>query len=313
MLGYLIRRIFFSLLVLIGIVTVVFFVARASPQDPVMAVLRQNATARGQVDPVEYQRTRHQLGLDRPLVVQYFDYIGNLARGDLGESIVQRNRDVSDILGRGVPISAQVALFGLALQFVIGSFVGVWAAARQNRAFDRASMGIAVWLGALPQLVIGIVLIVVFGIKLDWLPIHGWGTWQHWLLPITTLTVTGVAAYARFSRASVLEQINQDFVRTAKAKGLSESRVMFGHVLRNALIPIITFVGPSLAFVITGNFVVETLFGVPGVAFYAVSSLIQNDYPVMQATVVLWAVAIMVVNLLTDLAYGLIDPRVRLA
>lgn len=313
MLGYVIRRLVFSLIVLWGIITLVFFVARASPQDPVMAVLRQNATAVGQVNPEEYERMKRQLGLDRPLIVQYLDYITDLARGDFGQSIVQRNRDVSDILLRGVPVSVQIALLGLGLQFVIGSTVGIWAAARQNQWFDRSSMAIAIWLGSIPQLVVGIVLIVIFGVQLGWLPIHGWGSAQHRILPVATLAITGIAAYARFGRAATLEQINQDFVRTAKAKGLSERRVLFGHVLRNALIPIITFVGPSIAFVITGNFIVETLFGVPGVAFYAVSSLIQNDYPVMQATVILWAVAIMVVNLLTDLAYGVIDPRVRLS
>ena len=311
MLGYVIRRVFFGVIVLLGIITLVFFVARASPQDPVSAVLRQNATARGQVDPVEYARMRHQLGLDRPLVVQYLDYVKGLAHGDLGVSIVQRNRTVSDILVRGIPASAEVALTGLGLQFLIGSLIGIWAAARQNRAFDRVSMAAAIWFGAIPQLVIGILLIVVFGVKLRWLPIHGWGTWRHWVMPIATLTITGVAAFARFGRASMLEQINQDYARTARAKGLSERRVLFGHVLRNALIPIITFVGPSVAFVITGNFIVETLFGVPGIAYYSIQSLIQNDYPVMQATVVLWALAIMIVNLATDLAYGVIDPRVR--
>lgn len=313
MLGYTVRRLLFSVVVLLGIITVVFFVARLSPQDPVLAVLRMNATARGQVDPEEYARMQHQLGLDRPLVVQYLDYIRDLARGDLGESIVQSNRPVSDILFQGIPVSAKVAVVGLALQFIIGSVVGIWAAARQNRAFDRTSMAIAIWLGSIPQLVIGILLIVIFGVKLNWLPIHGWDSWKHWILPITTLTVTGVAAFARFGRASTLEQINQDFVRTAKAKGLSERRVLFGHVLRNALIPIVTFVGPSFAFVLTGNFIVETMFGIPGVAFYSVNSLIKNDYPVMQATVILWAVAIMIVNLATDLAYGVIDPRVRIS
>jgi ABC-type dipeptide/oligopeptide/nickel transport system permease component len=313
MLRYIIQRLIFSFIVLFGIITVVFFVARLSPQDPVLALLRMNATARGQVDPADYERMQRQLGLDRPLVVQYFDYVGDLARGDLGVSIVQKDRPVSEILLQGVPVSAKVALFGLGLQVTIGSVVGIYAAANQNRGFDRTSMAIAIWLGAIPQLVIGILLIVVFGVKLGWLPIHGWGGPKHWLLPIVTLTVTGIAAYARFGRAATLEQINQDFARTARAKGLGERRVLFGHVLRNAMIPILTFVGPSLAFILTGNFIVETLFGIPGVAYYSVQSLIKNDYPVMQATVIIWAVAIMVVNLLTDLAYGVIDPRVRIS
>ncbi len=313
MLGYVVRRVLFSLFTLFGIITVVFFVARLSPQDPVMEILQLNQTSQGQVDPVAYARMKHQLGLDRPLASQYFSYLGDLVHGDLGVSIVQQHETVASILLRGIPISLEVALTGLMLQFVIGSSVGIWAAAKQNQRFDRTSMGLAIWLGSIPQLVLGSVLMVVLGVKLHWLPIHGWGGFRYWIMPVATLAVTGVAAYARFGRASTLEQINQDFVRTARAKGLTESRVLFRHVLRNALIPILTFVGPSLAFIITGNFVVETLFGIPGVAYYAVTSLIKNDYPVMQATVILWAVAIMFVNLATDLLYGVIDPRVRLS
>jgi ABC-type dipeptide/oligopeptide/nickel transport system permease component len=300
MLRYLVRRIGFSVLVLYGIITLVFFVARLSPQDPVLAILRLNATSHGQVDPVEYARVRHQLGLDEPLLVQYLRYLTNLAHGNLGDSIMQ-HRSVMDILVKGVPVSLQLSLAGLVLQVVIGTVIGVWAAAHQNRRFDRLAMGLAIWFGAIPQLVVGVVLMVVFGVKL------------RWLMPLITLTVTGVASYARFSRAATLEQINQDFARTARAKGLTQRRVLFGHVLRNAMIPILTFVGPSLAFIITGNFIIETMFGIPGVAYYAITSLINNDYPVMQATVILWGVAIMVINLATDLAYGAIDPRVRLA
>lgn len=313
MLAYVVRRILFSIVTLFGIITMVFFVARLSPQDPVMEMLQLNQTAQGQVDPVAYARMQHQLGLDRPIWRQYLSYLGDLAHGDLGVSIVQKGQPVSSIIFRGVPVSLEVALTGLALQFSVGSIVGIWAAARQNRAFDRTAMGATIWLGAIPQLVLGSVFMVVFGVKLQWLPIHGWGGFRHWIMPVATLAITGIAAYARFGRASTLEQINQDFVRTAKAKGLTESRILFRHVLRNALIPILTFVGPSLAFIVTGNFVVETLFGIPGVAYYAVTSLIKNDYPVMEATVILWAVAIMVVNLATDLAYGIIDPRVRLS
>jgi peptide/nickel transport system permease protein len=312
MLRYLVRRIGFSVLVLYGIITLVFFVARLSPQDPVLAILRLNATSHGQVDPVEYARVRHQLGLDEPLLVQYLRYLTNLAHGNLGDSIMQ-HRSVMDILVKGVPVSLQLSLAGLVLQVVIGTVIGVWAAAHQNRRFDRLAMGLAIWFGAIPQLVVGVVLMVVFGVKLRWFPIHGWGGLSHWVMPLITLTVTGVASYARFSRAATLEQINQDFARTARAKGLTQRRVLFGHVLRNAMIPILTFVGPSLAFIITGNFIIETMFGIPGVAYYAITSLINNDYPVMQATVILWGVAIMVINLATDLAYGAIDPRVRLA
>ncbi len=312
MIVYLIRRILYSILVIVGVVFLVFTVARLSPVDPVKYVLQQSGRNVGDVDPVEYANMRRQLGLDRPILVQFGDYLGHVARGDFGQSIVNRGRSVNEILGRGVPVSLQLALMGLGLQFVFGNLLGLAAAARQNSWFDRIAMGIAIVIGSVPQLVWGVIFIVVFAVQLRWLPIRGWDTPKHWILPTLTVAIAGLASYARFGRAAMLEQTRQDFVRTARAKGLGERRVLLGHVLRNALIPIITFVGPSFAFLVTGNFVVETMFGVPGVAFYAINSSIHGDYPVMQATVLLIAVAIMTVNLITDVAYGLVDPRIRL-
>ncbi|HEY8745150.1 MAG TPA: ABC transporter permease, partial [Chloroflexota bacterium] len=267
--AYLIRRLLFSVAALFAVITLVFFVARLSPQDPVMEYLRLNATAQGQINMADYARMRHELGLDRPLPVQYFAYVDQLLHGDLGTSITQRGRSVASILRAGIPISLEVAGLGLLIQFGLGTTFGVIAASRQNGRFDRVSMGLAIWMGAVPQLVVGALLVVIFGVRLHWLPIHGWGTPKHWIMPVITLAVTGTAAFARIGRATTLEQFNQEFVRTARAKGLSEKRVLFVHVLRNALIPIVTFLGPSVAFVITGNFVVETLFGIPGVAYYA--------------------------------------------
>ncbi len=312
MLAYIIRRVLYSVLVIFGVLFTVFTVARLSPVDPVKYVLQQSGRNVGDVDPVEYANMRHQLGLDRPIVVQFVAYVGDVLRGDFGKSIIQRGRNVSDIMGRGIPVSLHLALMGLGLQFVLGNLLGIVAAARQNSLFDRLAMGTAIVAGSVPQLVWGVVFIVIFAVQLRWLPIRGWETPRHWILPTLTIAIAGLAAYARFGRAVVLEQMRQDFVRTARAKGLAESRVLFRHVLRNALVPIVTFVGPSFAFLVTGNFVVETMFGVPGVAFYAITSSVQGDYPVMQATVLMISVAIMAVNLVIDVLYGVIDPRIRL-
>ncbi len=312
MLAYIIRRVLYSVLVIFGVLFTVFAVARLSPVDPVKYVLQQSGRNVGDVDPVEYANMRHQLGLDRPILVQFVDYVGDVLQGDFGKSIIQRGRNVSDIMGRGIPVSLHLALMGLGLQFILGNLLGIVAAARQNSLFDRLAMGTAIVAGSVPQLVWGVVFIVIFAVQLRWLPIRGWETPRHWILPTLTIAIAGLAAYARFGRAVVLEQMRQDFVRTARAKGLAESRVLFRHVLRNALVPIVTFVGPSFAFLVTGNFVVETMFGVPGVAFYAITSSVQGDYPVMQATVLMISVAIMAVNLIIDVLYGVIDPRIRL-
>lgn len=312
MLAYIIRRVAYSVVVIIGVLFTVFTVARLTPVDPVKYVLQQSGRVVGDVDPVEYAAMRHQLGLDRPIPVQFAAYVGGVAHGDFGTSIVNPGRKVSDIMGRGIPVSLQLALMGLGLQFILGNLIGILAAARQNSLFDRLVMSVIIVAGAVPQLVWGVIFIVVFAVQLRWLPIRGWDDPKHWILPTLTIAISGLAAYARFGRAAVLEQAKQDFVRTARAKGLKENQVLFRHVLRNALVPIVTFAGPSFAFLITGNFVVETMFGVPGVAFYAINSSVHGDYPVMQATVLVIAVAIMSVNLIIDVLYGVIDPRIRL-
>lgn len=312
MLVYVLRRVLYSLIVIFGVLFTVFAVARLTPVDPVKYVLLQSGRTPGSIDPVQYAQMRHQLGLDKPILVQFVLYVGDILHGDFGTSIINQGRTVGDIMGRGIPVSAELALMGLALQFIVGNLLGILAAARQGSLFDRVVMSTAIVAGSVPQLVWGVVFIVIFAVQLRWLPIRGWDHPQNWILPVLTIGISGIAAYARFGRAAVLEQSRQDFVRTARAKGLQERGVLFRHILRNALVPIVTFAGPSFAFLITGNFVVETMFGVPGVAYYAINSSIHGDYPVMQATVLVIAVMIMAVNLLIDVLYGVIDPRIRL-
>ncbi len=313
MIAYLIRRILYSIIVVFCVLFLVFAVARLSPVDPVKYVLQQSGRNVGDVNPVEYANLRHQLGLDKPIPVQFGIYVRQVLHGDFGQSIINRGRSVSDIMGRGIPVSLQLALMGLVLQFVLGNLLGLLAAARHNSRFDRIAMGIAVVAGAIPQLVWGVIFIIVFAIQLRWFPIRGWDGPKYWVLPTLTIAITGLAIYGRFGRAAILEQVQQDFTRTARAKGLRERDVLFRHVLRNALVPILTFVGPSFAALIVGNFVVETMYGVPGVAYYAITASINGDYPVMQATVLVIVISIMTVNLIIDLLYGVVDPRIRLA
>lgn len=309
---YVIRRVLSSIVVTVGVFLTVFVLVRLTPLDPVRYLLQQSGRNAGFIDPVEYAALRHQLGLDQPVQVQFVSYVNGVLHGDFGMSIINPGRRVSDILARGIPVSLHLSLMGLGLQFILGNLFGIFAAAHRNSLFDRLGLSIAILAGAVPQLVWGAVLIIIFGVQLRWLPIRGWDTPQHWILPTLTLAVSGIADYARFGRAATLEQIRKNYVRTARAKGVHENRVLLHHVLRNSLIPIITFVGPSFAFVIAGNFVVETMFGVPGVAFYAITASIQGDYPVIQATVLLIAIMITTVNLFVDLTYGVIDPRIRI-
>ena len=313
MIAYLIRRILYSIVVILCVLFLVFAVARLSPVDPVKYVLQQSGRNVGDVNPVEYANMRHQLGLDKPILVQFGLYVVQVLHGDFGQSIINRGRSVSDIMGRGIPISLQLALMGLVLQFVFGNLLGMLTAARHNSRFDRIAMALAVVAGSIPQLVWGVIFIIVFAIQLRWLPIRGWNGPKYWVLPTLTIAIAGLATYGRFGRAAILEQVQQDFTRTARAKGLREREVLFRHVLRNALVPILTFVGPSFAALIVGNFVVETMYGVPGVAYYAITASINGDYPVMQATVLVIVISIMTVNLIIDLLYGVVDPRIRLS
>jgi ABC-type dipeptide/oligopeptide/nickel transport system permease component len=313
MLGYVIRRILYNIVVLFGIVFLVFAVARLSPVDPVRYVLANTGRSIGDVDPVQYAEMRERLGLNRPIPVQFADYVADVSRGDFGESLINPGREVREVLAQGIPVSLQLAGMGLVLEFVLGILIGIVAAARQNSLFDRLVMSVVIVVGSIPLIVWGVIFIVIFGVQLRWLPIYGWAGPQYWILPVLTITITGMSMFARFSRATVLDQIRQDFVQTARAKGVGNRGVLFGHVVRNAAIPIVTFVGPAIPLLIVGNFVVETMFGIPGVAYYAVTSTIRGDYPMIQASVLLFAVATMLMNLVIDLLYGVIDPRIRLS
>jgi ABC-type dipeptide/oligopeptide/nickel transport system permease component len=312
MLAYVIRRVLANFVILLGIIFLVFAVARISPIDPVRYVLLSEGQSVDDIDPVRYEEMREELGLNDPIPVQFAAYLSDLARGDLGNSIINPGRSVNDVLRQGLPVSLHLALMGFAGQAFLGTLIGVLAANRQNSLFDRSVMSISIIAGSIPVLVWGVLLIVPFGVALQWFPFHGWGGPEYWILPVLALIVSGLAGYARFARAAVLDQLRQDFTRTAYAKGLPERRVLFGHVLRNAMVPIVTFIAPSIAFIVYGNFIVETMFGIPGIAYYAITSTVQGDYPMIQGTVLLFAFFIMTVNLITDILYGIMDPRIRI-
>jgi oligopeptide transport system permease protein len=251
-------------------------------------------------------------GLDQPLVTQYLSYMGNALQGDLGPSYLQRNRTVNDIIRQQLPPSATLGLLALGVALLLGVPIGILSAVRQNTWLDYVGMFIAVAGVSVPAMTLGPLLIWGVALELDLLPVARWGTWQQAILPSLTLGLGSAAILARLTRASMLQVIHQDYIRTARSKGLGERTVINKHALRNALIPVVTVLGPLFAALVTGSMVVEQIFAIPGLGRYFVDSVAARDYPVIMGTTLLYAVVLVISNLLVDISYTLIDPRIRL-
>ncbi len=306
---YLFRRMLALVFVLFSLTFVTFAVASLAPGDPVLNLMG------GRQDPARYALLRHLYGLDQPWWAQYASYMAGLARGDLGLSFKYAERPVTQLIGSG--LQASLILGGLALvtSVLVGVPTGVYAAMRRNTWVDSALMAVSLVLYSVPSFVlipiIWIGVLALFKAGLPTLPVAGWGRPEHLVLPVLVLAAGNIGYIARLTRSSVLDVLRQDFVRTARAKGASDRRVLWLHVLRNALLPLITVLGPASAFLVTGAFVVENLFAIPGIGFLTVQSIGQRDYPVIQATTLMLGVAVVGMNLVADLAYGAADPRVR--
>ena len=305
------RRLISLPFVIFSITFITFMVGYLAPGDPILTMMGSRH------DQATYERLRHQYGLDRPWYVQYGDYVGALSHGDLGLSYRFQGRPVWDLIGAGVPVSVELGLAALTLALSVGIPLGAWAAVKQNTPFDRVSMALTLALYSIPSFV----LIPIF----QWinyqfylrgapsLPVAGWGRPEHWIMPVLVLALPYMSYVVRLTRTSMLDVLQQDYVRTAYSKGLTERRVRWQHAFRNALLPVVTFVGPAIAFLVTGAFVVENLFAIPGIGFLSVQAISQRDYPVIQGTTVILAVAVVVMNLITDLLYLVLDPRVTVS
>jgi ABC-type dipeptide/oligopeptide/nickel transport system permease component len=295
--------------VLLSLTLITFVVGHLAPGDPIQSLLGNR------FDPVRYAQLKHDYGLDRPLYEQYFQYVVGLLHGDLGKSFKYAGRPVTEILGTGVGVSFGLGLAALVLSTVIGVPAGISAAINRNRLPDRAIMFIMLSLFSIPSAVLIPIVwyfdYLAYNAGLWSLPVAGWGSPAHWVLPVLVLAASSMGYIARLTRASMLEALNQDYIRTARSKGLPERVVIIRHALRNALLPIVTVLGPATAFLVTGSFVVESIFSVPGIAFISVQSIGQRDYPVIQATTLLLGAAVVLMNLITDLAYIVLDPRIR--
>jgi oligopeptide transport system permease protein len=256
---------------------------------------------------------RAKYGLDQPMYVQYLRMMGNILRLDFGNSLRYENETVNDILRRTVPVSAAIGTCAYLLALVVGITFGTLAALKQNSKLDYASMGLAMLGISMPNFVLGPILVLVFSLSLYWLPPARWGGFPSWnlLLPVLTLSAVYMAYIARLTRAGMLEVLRSDYIRTARAKGLTERQVVMRHALRGGLLPVVSFTGPALAILITGTVVVERIYAMPGLGNYFINANLNRDEPLILGIVAFTSIMVLIFNLLVDVAYGFIDPRIR--
>lgn len=302
---YLARRVLTSLLTLWVIVTLTFVLMHAIPGDPFLTEARISEQAMANL--------RAYYGLDRPLPVQYVRYLTNLAGLDLGRSLKSEVRDINQMVADGLPVSALLGMEALVLAVVGGITLGVLAALGHNRVLDHVSIGLAIAGISVPSFILATLLINVFAVKLAILPVSTWGTWRHTVLPAFSLALGPLAYLARLVRSSMLEEVGQEYVKAAVARGLPRWRVITGHALRNALLPVVTVLGPLTAGIVTGSFIIEHIFGIPGIGKIFVLSIADRDYPLILAGAVVYSALLLAANLLVDLVYSVLDPRIRVS
>ncbi|MGB4366733.1 MAG: ABC transporter permease [Acetomicrobium sp.] len=305
MLRYFVRRMAFLVLTLLGATIVIFSMLHLAPGDPIDLIVGPNVT------PEVRENIRHQYGLDRPLAVQYLSFMKSLLRGDLGNSIIQ-HKPVSELIAERFFVTLELSLTALFISFLISIPIGIKAALKRNTVTDYALMALSLIGISMPTFWFGLMLLYIVAFKLRFFPISGYGTWRHLFLPALTIGITDAALLARMVRSSMLEVIRQDYIRTARSKGLPERVVINRHALRNALIPIITLLGLRIGGVVGGSVVVEIVFARPGLGRLMVDSILARDYPVVQGVMVVLTTCIILGNLLADILYAVVDPRIKL-
>ncbi|HTY81682.1 MAG TPA: ABC transporter permease [Dehalococcoidales bacterium] len=313
---YIARRLILALIVLVIITLMIFLVIRYLPGDPILLYMsrqEQQTLTQDQID-----AARHQFGLDRPIVVQYFSWINGIFHGNFGDSLFY-SESVGAILKRRIPVTLNLGIPAFIIGSILGTAAGVLSAIKRGKALDSL-MAVFSYVGiAVPVFWLGVLLIYVFGLKANLLPMFGYvspttnlaDNIKHLILPVACLVVTPLASISRQSRSSMLEIIRQDYIRTAWAKGLRERNVVMRHALKNGLIPVVTLMGISLSYILGGSVFIETVFSIPGMGALSVSALLSKDYAIIQAITLLIAGMIVIVNLLVDLTYGWLDPRIR--
>ena len=306
MFKYTIKRICYMIITLFAVATITFFLMRSIPGDPLASMAR---TLPEQTKANYYAK----YGLDQPLFTQYLMYMKGLVHFDLGESILYAGRSVTGEITRTSPISGMVGGTALIIGTLIGVVLGIIAALKKNRWPDYIVMFIAILGATIPVFVLASLMQYVFAVKLGWFPASGWGKPSNMVLPVIVMGFGSVATYARYIKSSMLDTLGQDYVLTARAKGLSERAVILKHVLRNSLLPAVTIFSSSVVGVFTGAFVTEKMFSIPGIGFYYVSSINSNDYTMIMGTTVFSAALFIIMQLVVDFAYMILDPRIRVS
>jgi len=314
MMAYALRRLLGAIPTLFVIVTVAFFMMRLAPGGPFDSERR--------LPPEVERNVKAAYNLDKPLTQQYLIYLGKLAHGDMGPSYKNKDFTVAQLILIGLPVSARLGLSAMALALLAGTALGVSAALKQNRWEDYSVMGVAMLGITIPTFVTAPILTLIFGIygislfghDLS-LPVGGWngGALRNMILPVTVLALPQIAIVARMMRGSMIEVLRANYIRTARAKGLSVSRIVLGHALRAAALPLVSYLGPALAAILTGSLVVEQIFGLPGIGRYFVLGALNRDYTLVMGVVICYATLIILLNFLADIVYGILDPRVRLS
>ena len=300
---YILKRVLLAILTIWVVITITFFVMHAVPGGPFMSEKAITKEAQAALEA--------KYGLDKPLGVQYVTYLKDIVtRFDFGPSLKQRGRQVIDIIGDGLRTSAKLGLIAAALAVVIGVVLGAVAALRRNTLVDKFIMVLTTAFISMPSFIMGSFLLLFLSVKLGWFPANG-STAAGLVLPVVTLSLSPMANITRLTRSSMLDVLGQDYIRTAKAKGVSGSKIIFGHALKNSLIPVLTYIGPMLAFIVTGSMVVEQIFAVPGIGRQFVSSITNRDYTMIMGTTIVLASLIVIMNLVTDILYKVVDPRIE--
>jgi peptide/nickel transport system permease protein len=290
---------------MIGVITVVFTITYFTPGDPVATILGVEYTQEA------YDMKAAELGLDQPFIVQLGTYIWNLfTKQDLGKSF-QTSFPISESLASRIPITMRLSLMGILLMVAVGLPLGIMSALKQYSALDVSLTSLSLIMAAIPNFVLALICLMIFGIQLRWFPITGLESWKSWILPLFSAAGGGIAVYTRMTRTTMLEVIRQDYIRTARAKGQVESVIVVRHALRNCMIPLATVIGAQVAHIFSGSVIIETIFAIPGMGTFMLGGIHGRDYPIVNGVVVVVSLLVCIVNLLVDIAYAFIDPRIR--
>lgn len=302
---YIIKRLIMVIPIMLGVVVIVFSLTYFAPGDPVSIALGEGYTQE------EYDAQAAFMGLDKSYIEQLASYLVNLiTKLDLGKSYFSNIPIETELMSR-FPVSAMLGLFGIALTVLIGIPLGIFSAIKQYTVLDYGLTALALVMAAIPGFVLAILCVVLFGVQLQWLPIMGLDTPRHWILPVVTSAFPGIAAMMRMTRTTMLEVIRQDYITTARSKGLKENIIIVKHALKNCLIPLVTIIGGSVAMVLAGSIIVENIFSIRGIGTYMYSGISSRDYPVVMAGVLVMAFVVCIINLLVDILYAFVDPRIK--